>query len=304
MSGQLLEIHKKIGSVTNTKKITKAMQLVAASKMKQFQKKALMVRGYVWEMLEILERHLGLIEEKEKLSPYMEKRTEGPILFVAYTSDKGLCGGLNTQILRALLRNEKWKNTPADQKLLIAIGKKSKDFARSNKIPVEKSFLKIPEKLKIIDALEIIDEILKYWTEKLCREIVFIAPHFKNSLIFYPIVKTLLPFSKEMIQSHFQYRKNTEDAKKTKLYPYMLYEPSKAHIKNRLFEHIIESIFIHSFFELKASEYSSRMIAMKNANDSADRILHDLTLTYNKTRQQVITQELAELIGASEALAA
>ena len=82
----------------------------------------------------------------------------------------------------------------------------------------------------------------------------------------------------------------------------MIYEPSRKRMLEALFEQLIENIFIQSFFELKASEYSSRMIAMQNATDAAENMIHDLTLTYNKTRQQVITQELAELIGAAEAL--
>lgn len=295
MPGALLEIRKKVDGVKNTRKITKAMQLVAASKMKQFQRRAVAVRSYAWDVLEILEQHL---EDLGQDSIYTEERSDGPILFVLYTSDKGLCGPLNAQIIKTLIRSEVWAKT--SEKLLITIGKKSLDFARSNKIPVEKSFMKLQEKLTPVETLPVIDAILRYWLDRKCQKILFVSPHFKNSFLFYPVVKTLLPFSLEMVESHFQHvqkpsRKKKEDEQ-------IIYEPLKTRVLESLVEQVIQSIFLQSFYELKASEYSSRMLAMQNATDSADRILHELTLTFNKTRQQVITQELSELIGASEAI--
>jgi F-type H+-transporting ATPase subunit gamma len=126
----LLEIKKKINGVKNTRKITKAMQLVAASKMQYFQKKALSSRKYTLELLDLLK--INLIHKAK--SVYTEKREEGPTLFVIYTSDKGLCGPLNSKILNALFKSPDWINTPDKDKLLLTIGKKSTDFAKHNKI--------------------------------------------------------------------------------------------------------------------------------------------------------------------------
>lgn len=299
MAGIILEIRKKISGVKNTRKITKAMQLVAASKMRHFQKKAVQSRQFVFELLKVLHRNIQTTDLEK--NNFTEIRNSGPTLFVVYTSDKGLCGPLNNNLLRSLIRSEKWLNTEAKNRLLITIGKKSRDFARINNIEVAKSFQNLPDKLSTLDALKIIDEIIKYWQENRVKEIVFLAPHYKNSFTYYPVFKTLLPFSLAMIESHLN--NDNGPADKIKIRDYMIYEPSRERVLNSLFEHIIEAVFIQSFIELKASEYSSRMIAMQNATDSADEMIHDLTLTYNKTRQQVITQELAELIGASEALA-
>lgn len=291
----IIEVREKITGVKNTKKITKAMQLVATSKMKLFQKKAISTRNYVWDLLKTLEQNL----ETDNESIYTKKRLTGKTLFVIYTSDKGLCGALNTNMLKTLYRSNKWKDTPPQDRLLITIGKKAYDYAKSNKIPVVKHFLGMSENLQSFDALSVIDAILLHWTNGEAKEIILIAPHFHNTFTFYPKLKIFLPFSKEMIRTHLGHQK--DELPTASLNPgYMFYEPNKARVIEYLYEMIIQSLFLQSFFELKASEYSSRMLSMKNATDSADNIILELTRVYNKTRQQVITQQLAELIGGSQ----
>lgn len=297
MAGGLLEIRKKIAGVKNTRKITKAMQLVAASKMRQFQKRAVSTRNYVWDLLKILENNIHV------QSQYSEIRTEGKILFVLYTSDKGLCGPLNTKLINGLFRSEMWMNTPKEERLLITIGKKSYDFARNNSIPVAAHFLGAPEKMNNLDAINIVEKILEFWRNRSAKKIIFIAPHYKNSFTFYPVLKTFLPFSSEMIETNIGHavisKAPVSDAPKG---DYMSFQPSQKTVVERLHEQIIQSLFIQSFLELKASEYSSRMMAMQSATDSADRISNELSLIYNKARQQAITQEIAELVGASDAI--
>lgn len=294
----LLEIKKKIGGVKNTRKITKAMQMVATAKMKQFQRKAFSTREFVWDLLKVLESNL----DETGNNIYTEKRTEGKTLFVIYTSDKGLCGALNNNVIKALFRSKKWLDTPEEKRMLITIGKKAREFARANKIDIEKSITGLPEKLETSDIMPVIDTILSYWNEKKCKEVLFITPHFKNTFTFYPVQKTFLPFSKEMVQTNIGHGEETikKDAESTS--GYMYYEPSHERVLEVLLLQIIQGMFVQSFFELKASEYSSRMIAMKNATDSANNIITDLTREYNKSRQQVITQQIAELVGASEAM--
>lgn len=299
MSGSLLEIRKKIAGVSNTRKITKAMQLVAASKMRQFQKRAVSTRGYVWDLLAILEANL----DPETENPYAKSRESGHTVFVLYTSDKGLCGPLNNKLINALFRSNKWKDTPEQDRRLVTIGKKSYEFARNNKITVTKHYTQIPEKISNIDALKTIDGILQLWNKENVKEIIFVAPHYKNSFTFYPVLKTFLPFNQETITSTLgpAFEDSPREIK-TDTNDMMIFEPSKEQVLGRLYEQLIESLFLQSFLELKASEYSSRMIAMQNATDAADRITNDLTRDYNKARQAVITREIAELMGASDAL--
>lgn len=294
----LLEIKKQITGVRNTKKITKAMQLVAASKMRAFQKKALSSRQYVWSLLDILG---GM---QHTTSSYGEVRKEGKTVFVLYTSDKGLCGGLNNQLEKSLIRSNKWLQTPESDRLLITIGRKATEFANVNGISIYKSFIGISEKLTTLDALTIIDELLELWNNKTSREILFAVPHYKNSFTFYPRLKAFLPFSSEMITSYTKEHEHEEVNKEnSEAGSYMIYEPSIERVEETLYEMVIRSAFLQSFFELKASEYSSRMIAMQSATDAAEKRVSSLTLVYNKTRQQVITQQLAEIVGAGEAVA-
>lgn len=309
MSGSLLEVKKKVNGVKNTRKITKAMQLVAASKMRQFQKKALFARSYVVDLYKSLQKNL----EPDFKSIYTTKKENGRTLFVLYTSDKGLCGPLNTKLTNALFKSRKWTSLSKDQRALITIGKKSFNFAQNNNIPIEKSFIGIPEKFTGLDVLKIVDAILELWKKGGIKEVLFIAPHYKNSFTFYPIMKSFLPFSKEGVRKVIgageseifeEDEENNDDESLSEENSYMLYSPSQEIVLKKLYEQIIQSMFIQSFLELKASEYSSRMIAMQNATDSADRMISDLNLTYNKARQQAITQEIAELVGASMALEA
>lgn len=309
MPGAILEIKKKISGVQNTRKITKAMQLVAASKMRQFQKKAISARGFAWDLFKVLEKNLT----EESSNPYTAKRTEGKTLFVLYTSDKGLCGSLNTKLINGLFRSNKWNDLKEDERLLITIGKKSYGYAKNNNIAIAEQFVGIPEKLSNLDVIEIVDKILQYWNkpeedEDRAKEIIFIAPFYKNSFTFYPVMKTLLPFSEEAIKSNLHISEEEEaelkeEVKQEELKNMsMIFLPEQELVLNSLYEQIIQATFIESFLELKASEYSSRMIAMQNATDSANKMINSLKLTFNKARQQSITQEIAELIGASMAM--
>ncbi|MFA5793161.1 MAG: ATP synthase F1 subunit gamma [Candidatus Gracilibacteria bacterium] len=294
MSGALLDIKKKIASVKNTRKITKAMQLVAASKMRQFQKRAVSTRSYVWNLMDMLEENIDV------QSSYTEAREAGEILFVLYTSDKGLCGPLNNKLINGLFRSELWNSLTEEQRMLITIGKKGHDAARNLGVHVDKNLVGVPEKMNDVEALKSIDKILDFWRNGKAKQIIFVAPHYKNSFTFYPVLKTFLPFSKKMIESNIGHSEHAHSKRKPD--PLTIYEPTKEVVISRLHEQVIMSMFVESFLELKASEYSSRMMAMQSATDAADKVTAGLSLQYNKARQQEITREIAELVGASDAI--
>lgn len=295
----LLETKKKIKSVKQTRKITKAMQLVSASKMKVFQRKAVASRRYAWDLLKVLQTHLS----EEEQSSFMEQRKEGKTLFVVYSSEKGLCGALNTKLTKALVTSKEWTSTPADQRLLVTIGRKAEAFAEYNEIPIEARYKGLKEDLAPFDALEFIKPILDFWNEGKVKQIYMVAPHYKSAIAFYPLVKTFLPFSFDMISEHLNVE---EEEKREEVAPqknsYMSFEPSQERVIEVLFEQIIQSLFLQAFFELKAAEYSSRMMAMQNATDNAGEMIYDLTLKLNKARQAKITQELTEIAGAMAAM--
>ena len=293
----ILEIKKKIGGVKNTKKITKAMQLVAASKMQQFQRKAQSTRSFSMDLIKSLYNQCP-----DQKSKYTTLKDTPNTLFVLYTSDKGLCGPLNTKLINTLFRSNKWNDLPPENQFLITIGKKATEYARTRKIEAVATFPLLPERLDSIDALDVIDVILDAYETKNISRVYFICPHYHNSFTNYPVVKQFLPFSKEMISSHLE-SKSEEEVANLKSAGVMSYYPqSPSLVLDHMYRQIVSALFMQAFMELKASEYSNRMIAMKNATDSADNMIKDLTRTYNKARQGAITQEIAELIGARAAM--
>lgn len=288
----LIEVRTKITSVLNTQKITQAMQLVAASRMKGFQRKALSIRLYTEGLLQLLLKHQQSIEQLS----YAEQRSEGKDLFVLVTSDKGLCGAMNNRLIKALFRSEAWTSAPKDARLLMTIGRKSYEAARANGVPVTKSFQHLPEDLDPTNALEIVDEIIGYWDRKEAKRVHFVAPHYVNPFTFETPMRTYLPFSRELLSSH-----GLTVSHET--VPTPLEEPGEERVSEQLAGQLAHMLFTRAFFELKATEYSSRMVAMKNATEAAGELAKSLTLDYNKARQTKITQELAEISGAVDAMA-
>ena len=297
----IIAVRKKILSTKATKKITQAMELVAANKMKFFERRALSARAYAWDLLRGLKASSAVFENLS----YSEKRIEGKTVFVLITSDKGLCGSLNQKLINLLFSSEKWKDTPEDERVLITIGKKSSDAAKREGISVAEKFDGISETMNSLDALKVAGAIVKFWDEGSAREVVLISPHYVNPFTTHFTEKTYLPFTGEMIETHLKWsdleeRQHLEEMCET--YSGTILEPSEERMASLLAHQLIETLFVQVFYELKAAEYSSRMVAMKNATDSADDIIENLTREYNKTRQAVITRELAELSAAGEAM--
>lgn len=292
----LIEVKNKIQSTKNTKKITKAMQLVAANKMKTFQKKAFASREYSWRLLESLE----LLHANYKNLSFGEERTEGATLFVLITSDKGLCGALNSKLSKELFNSQEWNSLSPDERLLITVGKKSKLAAKRLGVPVEKAYEGIFEDMDPFNSLKLVSRIVSYWEDKKVKKIVLVSPHYINPFDIKTTQKQYLPFNKEMIQTHFDWRDNYQLSEKMGISEENL-EPGEERLLETLGTQLVNALFVQAFFELKASEYSSRMVAMKKATEAADDMIGDLTLAYNKARQAKITQELAELAAGSAA---
>jgi F-type H+-transporting ATPase subunit gamma len=293
----LTEIKERIGSTNDTKKIAQSLQLVAASKMKGFVRKALSSRAYATGLLETL--RLTVTDPSSEIG-LAEKRTKGGHVFVLVTSDKGLCGSMNQRLIRHLFEGELWKNTPPKERLLVTIGRKGTDAAKRLGIQPAIQHPGIGEDITPLDALRIIDGILNLWYDKVAKKITLISPHYVSPFINHPTSKTYLPFSIDMIASHLQWHYDKEVTIDEATPP--LYEPDIERVISSLTLQIIETLFLESFYELKASEYSSRMVAMKKATDSATDLISELTLEYNKARQAAITQQVSELATASEAM--
>lgn len=292
----LLEIRSQINATKGTKKITKAMQLVAASKMKAFQKTAGSVREYTFRLLDALRLTGGSLND----TIYAERRDTGKVLFILMTSDKGLCGAMNNKLIRATFRSELWTETPESERLLITVGRKSTEAARGAGIPIVESFAGLKDKLETLDALAVINTVLNLWDEGDVRRVVLIAPEYVNPFVFHVRQRDYLPLTPDVVQNLLEAhgQEKLEGAELEAAF----FEPGREEVVYRIVQQVVESLFIEAFFELKATEYSSRMVAMKKATEAADDKIKDLTNVFNKARQSAITRQLSELASANEAM--
>ncbi len=289
----LLEIKNRISSTKSTQKITKAMQLVAASKMKTFQKTSISVRDYTQDLVQAL-RHGNATVSDTSLA---EEREQGKTLFVLLTSDKGLCGAMNAKLIRTMFRSEDWTGLDKEDRLIITVGKKSAEAARAEKVNPVAAFAGINEQLEVIDALEIIHEITERWQSKEVKRVVLVSPEYVNPFVFNIRQRDYLPLTPKNTEMHLGESQDHEQPLEA-----AFMEPTREEVIEQLSNRVIEMLFIEAFFQLKATEYSSRMVAMKKATEAADTRIKELTIVYNKARQNSITQQLSELAAAGEAM--
>ena len=295
------EIKRKIWSIKNTGKITKAMELISTVKMKKAQDLALEKKDFVLEMLKIFLRVEGFLED----FPLFNEGKWDKTLALIVTSNKGLCGGYNVNVMKKV--NSYVKET-GEELEYIAVGKKAANFvARTgNKLIADFSedFTDNIEPLFTKNISKLMrDEFLsgKY------NKVVVFYNHYVNTIKQIPVAKTQLPIDSEGIKDYLMHTledyvdlekeiKNLDDT-----YSYDL-EPTPEKLANEIIPMILDMIFYDTLLVAKASEHSSRMIAMKNAKDSAKKIADGLTLKYNKARQAIITREVSEITAGVESM--
>ncbi|MDA0208446.1 MAG: ATP synthase F1 subunit gamma [bacterium] len=296
----LLEIKKKIKATKGTKKITKAMQLVAASKMKTFQKRSLTARDFTERLL----AGLRLTGKSLDDTRYGEVRESGKTLFVLMTSDKGLCGSMNTKLIRSLWRSDDWKQTPEHARMLITVGKKAAEAARIEGVETAANFTGLKEQIDALESLKVIEAILTPWETGEVKRVVLVASEYVNPFVFHVRSRTFLPLRKDGLQELFMREEARTDAPEEapETLDAAFFEPGPEQAAETLAEQTVQSLFLQAFLELKATEYSSRMVAMKKATEAADDRIKTLTNLFNKARQASITQQLSELASANEAM--
>jgi len=285
------DIRRRIKSVKNTRQITKAMELVAASKMKKAQAAALAGRPYA----ELMAKMLGAIADRveESQHPFLAKReirTRGIILI---TSDKGLCGPLNSNVLKIVSEI----NTPAKYAV---IGRKGTQFIARTHRDLLADF-PANDRTSFADIKVVAEYMVKQFLDGVVDTVEVIWPRFRNTLVQAPTVMPLLPLTslKDVIsdlRSDAGLSSTTTAAQTAE--NQMLFEPDASTVLDALLPlYINREIFQHAI-DAKASEHSARMVAMKTAKDNATKLLGELTLEYNKARQAGITQEILEIAAA------
>ena len=287
------EIRGKIKSVENTKKITKAMEMVAASKMRKAQERMRAARPYA-DKIRNITAHLSQANPEYK-SPY--QRTGGTskaVGFIVVSTDKGLCGGMNTNILRAMTQKMKEVQAAGGTVQSVAIGNKGLGFLSRFGVPVISHAVHLgdaPQLEKLIGPVKVMID--AFVTGKVDAVHVCYTK-FINTMKQEPTVEQLLPLSASRLEQ--------SDAEKSQYGWDYIYEPDAPTVINDLLTRYIEALVFQAVAENMASEQSSRMVAMKAATDNAGSLISELKLIYNKTRQAAITKELSEIVGGAAAV--
>lgn len=284
------QVIRRIGAAKNISKITKAMEMVAASKMKKAQDQALAARPYAQALYD----SIITLSEASKLTghPLLSTHEAGKPVILVMSTDKGLCGALNTNILKEL---NHWKKEHRGGEV-IAVGKKAVLAARSLDMTVHAQFTDLPEHIAFKDIVPIVGLVLDGFTEQLFSSVDAIYTDFINTLSQQPRTEQLLPIAKLIKPDVVQAKEETSEAKE------ILFEPSAQEILGSLLPFYLENTIFHYFLEARASEHSARMVAMKNASENAAELMDELKLIYNKTRQQNVTNEILDIISATMAL--
>jgi F-type H+-transporting ATPase subunit gamma len=291
------EIRGKIKSVENTKKITKAMEMVAASKMRKAQERMRAARPYA-DKIRNITAHLSQANP-EYQSPYMrdaEKTgtTAKAVGFIVVSTDKGLCGGLNTNILRAVTAKMRAVQTAGSAIQAVAIGNKGFSFLNrigANVVSHATQLGDAPQLEKLIGPVKVM---LDAFVDGKLDTVYVCYTNFINTMKQEPQIEQLLP----LVASHLQ---QTEAEKTQHAWDY-IYEPDPASVIDELLTRYIEALVFQAVAENMASEQSARMVAMKAATDNAGTLIGELKLVYNKSRQASITKELSEIVSGAAAI--
>lgn len=280
------ELRRRIKSIKNTSQITKAMEMVAVTKMRRSENQAVSGRPYAFTLTDSL--NLLSTKIKPEQSKLLQTKSNGKTGIILFTTDKALCGGLNTNVFRSTI------NFCLDKKELsfYTVGKKGRNLVlRLNKDLV--ADFENTDQVNFRLAKQLANFVTQSFLNNELKEVYLIFPDFISTLRQEPKVIKLLPISPTSLPQN-QKKENSSDE--------FLFEPNPQELLDFILSHFIEIQIYQALLETKASEHSARMIAMQNATNNAKELVADLTLTYNQTRQDAITRELLEITSALAAL--
>lgn len=283
------EIRSKIKSIRNTQKITRAMQMVAASKMRKAQERMDASRPYAEKMREVI-HHLAFAHTEYK-HPYLLERNEvKKVGYIIVSSDRGLCGGLNNNLFKAVLTHMKeWREQGVDVEYCV-IGQKALNFFKRLKGTIRAQVTHLGDAPAVNDLIGTIKVMLDAYNEGEIDRLYLVSNEFVNTMTQSAMIDQLLPVAsikeEDMLKHHWDY----------------IYEPDSKEVLDSLMVRYIESLVYQGVIENVACEMSARMIAMKAASDNAGSLIEELQLAYNKARQAAITQEISEIVAGASAV--
>ena len=278
-------IRRRIRSVQNTAKITKAMQMIAASKMRRAQQLTLAGRPYADKIQDVLADLAAQPVEEEGVHPLLQQREVQRIQLIHITPDRGLCGGLNSNLNRTTGRFILEQQVPVS---VVAVGRKGRDFTVRTGREVRAVFIDIGDRPTVADVLPIAYLAMEDYTSGYVDRVMVTYPQFVSTAVQHPVMQQLLPVEPAALEPG-----------QASGY---IYEPGSPDVLGALLPRFVEMQLYHAMLETIASEHSARMVAMRNATDSALEMIDSLTLMLNKVRQETITKELLDIVGGVAAL--
>jgi F-type H+-transporting ATPase subunit gamma len=282
------EIRTKIKSVQNTRKITKAMEMVAASKMRKAQDRMRMSRPY-GEKIRNVAAHISHANPEYRHPFLVSRDSVKRIGIIVISTDKGLCGGLNTNILRLAMNKIKEWEAEGEQIEVCAIGNKSLGFMQRLGAQISSQVTGLGDKPHMEKLIGAVKVMLDGYTQDRFDRLMIFYTKFINTMKQEPVMEQLLPLSGDALGS-------PEGA-----WDY-IYEPDAKVVLDQVLTRYVEALIYQAVSENMASEQSARMVAMKAASDNAGNVIDELTLIYNKSRQASITKELSEIVGGAAAV--
>ncbi len=279
-------IKRRIKGIQSTAKITRAMEMIATSKMRKAQERGLAGRPYAEKIQQVMADLAALRREGEEMHPLLQSRPVKKIGVLQITPDRGLCGGLNTSLNRKTTGFILEQEAPVS---LVTVGRKGRDFMRRYGREIRAEFIKLGDRPDWLDTLPVSRIIIDDYTSGEIDRVYIVYPQFISTMVQKPVVHQLLPIEPAEIPA----AQNVD----------YIYEPGPAEVLGQLLPRFIEMQVYHAILESIASEQSARMVAMRNATESAGELIEELTLMYNKARQEMITKELLDITGGAAALA-
>jgi len=276
-------IRRRIRSIQSTAKITKAMEMVATSKMRRAQERVLAGRPYAEKIQQVLADLAA--QPGRTVHPLLERREVNRVQAIHITADRGLCGGVNTNMNRSTATFILEQVAPT---VLITVGRKGREFMVRYGREVRAEFTGISDRPSLLDTVSISRIVIDDYTSGLVDRVYLAYTRFVTTMTQRPVVQQLLPVEPARMErgGEIEY----------------IYEPTSKVVLAELLPRFVEMEVYHAILESIASEQSARMVAMRNATENANEMIEDLTLMYNKARQEMITRELLDITGGAEAL--
>jgi len=282
------EIRGKIASIKSTQKITSAMEMVAASKMRRAQERMEASRPYAEKMLQVIQ-HLSKASPEYRHSYMAEQRELKRVGYIVVSSDRGLCGGLNSNLFRMLIANIKEDRNAGIESAFCTIGTKALGFFKRFGGNVLAQATHLGDKPHVEDLIGPVRVMLNAFEQGEIDAVYIAFNEFVNTMTQRPTVRQLVPLVAD------------EDGPRGPIWDY-IYEPDARVVLDNLLSRYIESLVYQAVVENGASEQAARMVAMKAASDNAGNLIDELQLVYNKARQAAITQEISEIVGGAAAV--